>query len=142
MGVGCSAVEGKQTTKMSTFVDWKTDQDEINPADYFAPERTEGYYQSSLKKYWFPSVGVAFGFGVACFVNWSTRRPMISGLQQHALGVIAGGTIGAYADGWQNRKMAARDSLFYQYVQDHPEDFPPIERKKYKDVLETWIPIR
>merc|ERR1712179_255475 len=76
------------------------------------------------------------------FANWGTRKPVFSGFQQHAFAAVTGTSLGYYGDAWMRRRLAARDSLFYQYIQDHPEDFPIIERKKFIDVLETWIPIR
>lgn len=47
-----------------------------------------------------------------------------------------------YFDDRQGQTEADRDAALRHYIQLHPDDFPPFERKKLKDVLENWAPLR
>uniref|UniRef100_A0A1B0A4E0 NADH dehydrogenase [ubiquinone] 1 subunit C2 n=1 Tax=Glossina pallidipes TaxID=7398 RepID=A0A1B0A4E0_GLOPL len=89
-----------------------------------------------------PLVAALSGFGLAAFLNWGFRRPIFSGIQKHIGFAIAGGIIGKYIDEKRDEYLATRDAILRHYVELHPEDFPPIPRKKYADVLERWVPIR
>ncbi|TMW49213.1 hypothetical protein DOY81_005695 [Sarcophaga bullata] len=84
----------------------------------------------------------AAGFGLALVLNWGFRRPLFSGIQKHIAFAVAGGVIGKYIDGKRNEALATRDAILRNYVELHPEDFPAVERKKFADVLERWVPIR
>ncbi|KAI9586330.1 NADH dehydrogenase [ubiquinone] 1 subunit C2 [Glossina fuscipes] len=89
-----------------------------------------------------PVACAAAGFGLAAFLNWGFRRPAFSGIQKHIAFAIAGGVFGIYIDKKRDEYLATRDAILRHYVQLHPDDFPPIQRKKYADVLERWVPIR
>lgn len=84
---------------------------------------------------------------------------MFLGVQFHVLATVVGAGIGQYLENYRNEYFAEREAVFRHYVQLHPEDFPPfskwffwwkyinncfifVERVKYGDVLEPWIPIR
>ncbi|XP_037786983.1 NADH dehydrogenase [ubiquinone] 1 subunit C2-like [Penaeus monodon] len=114
---------------------------EINPADYFNPDRS-GPNPGVLRKAWYPTLFTGVGIGLACFVNAFNKKPVFSGAQQHAIGAAVGLVFGISAEKWIQRKAAHRDAVIYQYIVSHPEDFAPIERKKYADVLEKWVPMR
>ncbi|XP_050695289.1 NADH dehydrogenase [ubiquinone] 1 subunit C2-like [Eriocheir sinensis] len=114
---------------------------EINPADYFSPDARmpdPGLY----RKLWYPVVMGGLGVSVVAFTNIYTRRPTWSGLQRHIIAGSAGLVLGILTDRWTKKQAALRDNIYYNYILSHPEDFPPIERKKYKEVLHEWIPIR
>ncbi|KAG4079497.1 hypothetical protein HA402_005194 [Bradysia odoriphaga] len=87
-------------------------------------------------------MGAAIGFGMMCFANFGTRRPLLSGIQKHILaaGVFALGS--RIIDGWRRDYYAERDASYRHYISLHPEDFPMPERKKFAEVLEEWVPIR
>ncbi|XP_075154071.1 NADH dehydrogenase (ubiquinone) B14.5 B subunit [Haematobia irritans] len=89
-----------------------------------------------------PAACTLAGFGLACMLNWGFRKPILSGIQNHigfsALGLFGG----TYLDKKRNEELATRDAVLRHYVQLHPEDFPPVPRKKFADVLEQWVPIR
>lgn len=111
------------------------------PADYFDPERP-GPTPGILRKAWYPTLFTGVGIGLACFVNAFNRKPLFSGAQQHAIGAAVGMISGISAEKWVQRKSAHRDAVLHQYIVSHPDDFPPIERKKYASVLEQWVPMR
>ncbi|KAK4295615.1 hypothetical protein Pmani_031830 [Petrolisthes manimaculis] len=114
---------------------------EINPADYFSPTAAIPA-RGTLRDYYYPVVCGGIGFVGAMFMNFFARKPVFSGIQQHmiagSLGVVTGFTL----DRWMDRRGAHRDAVLYNYIVTHPEDFPPIRRKKYAEVLESWTPIR
>ncbi|KAK7072823.1 Ndufc2p [Halocaridina rubra] len=114
---------------------------EIDPAEYFNPERSIPY-EGVIKRYWYPVVMGLAGASFGCGFNFIKRRPVFSGLQIHVLGGAIGMLLGITVDNYATRKMAHRDLMLYEYIRSHPDDFPPIERKKYAQVLEPWVPIR
>lgn len=114
---------------------------EIDPAEYFNPDGPIPS-KSLLGKIWVPTVLGAAGIGTACFTNMFNRRPALSGIQRHLVLGIAGVFLGIVGSKWAARRQAHRDFVLYNYIVNHPEDFPPIERKKYAEVLESWVPIR
>nr|CAD7576664.1 unnamed protein product [Timema californicum] len=67
---------------------------------------------------------------------------LVTGIQRYALfGSLLG--VGSYwADKRRDAYYAERDAILMHYIELHPEDFPPIERKKFADVLLRWDPIR
>ncbi|XP_054745021.1 NADH dehydrogenase [ubiquinone] 1 subunit C2 [Anastrepha obliqua] len=89
-----------------------------------------------------PVVCSVLGFGCAAFVNWGLRKPPFSGIQSHVTFAAIGGGLGYYFDGKRNEHIAKRDAVLKHYIELHPDDFPPKERKKYGDILEAWTPIR
>ncbi|XP_013098564.1 NADH dehydrogenase [ubiquinone] 1 subunit C2 [Stomoxys calcitrans] len=97
---------------------------------------------SFLSSVYNPAASTAAGFGLACMLNWGLRKPIFSGIQNHVGFALLGLLGGTYLDKKRNEELATRDAILRHYVQLHPEDFPPIQRKKYADVLEQWVPIR
>ncbi|CAH1371075.1 hypothetical protein MTP99_012568 [Tenebrio molitor] len=95
-----------------------------------------------VNKYWGPVVGGGAALVVTLLTNWATKKPFMSGLQLHVLGVAAGATIGKIVDDYRNDFLAERDAVFRHYIELHPEDFPDFDRKKYAEVLQPWVPIR
>ncbi|XP_042212365.1 NADH dehydrogenase [ubiquinone] 1 subunit C2-like [Homarus americanus] len=114
---------------------------EIDPAEYFNPDNA-GPPPSFLRKAWFPTVLAGVGVSLACVLNLHNRKPAFSGLQQHAIFSGLGTIFGFTGGNWLDRRAAQRDAVLYHYIVSHPEDFPPVERKKYADVLKKWVPIR
>ncbi|XP_067626069.1 NADH dehydrogenase [ubiquinone] 1 subunit C2 [Eurosta solidaginis] len=95
-----------------------------------------------LKPYFNPLVCSILGFGCAIFVNYGFRKPAFSGIQTHLLFSAIGGGLGYYFDNSRNEYFAKRDAVLKHYIELHPDDFPPMVRQKYADVLERWVPIR
>ncbi|XP_035780125.1 NADH dehydrogenase [ubiquinone] 1 subunit C2-like [Anopheles albimanus] len=91
---------------------------------------------------WAPGVGGLFGFLGACYVNYGTGRPLLSGIQKHIAAAIAVGTLATMANKWRDSYLAEKDATLRHYIELHPEDFPTPERKKFADLLEYWQPIR
>ncbi|XP_068241389.1 NADH dehydrogenase [ubiquinone] 1 subunit C2 [Palaemon carinicauda] len=113
---------------------------EIDPAEYFNPDRPGR--DVGPRRLWYPATVGVGGVLFACFANSLQRRPAFSGIQRHILWGAIGVILGITADSYGKRKAAHRDLMLYNYIVTHPEDFPPIERKKYADVLQSWVPIR
>ncbi|XP_022218993.2 NADH dehydrogenase [ubiquinone] 1 subunit C2 [Drosophila obscura] len=97
---------------------------------------------SFLSPIWNPFACTLAGFGLAIFVNWGFRRPVLSGIQKHIAFAAIGGGAGYYFDQKRNEYLAKRDAVLRHYIELHPEDFPVKDRKKYGDVLESWVPVR
>ncbi|CAG9854220.1 unnamed protein product [Phyllotreta striolata] len=98
--------------------------------------------QPLLSKYYLPIAGGLMGFIAVVGANYITRRPMFSGIQRHVAGAAAMAGITYIVDNYRNDYYAEKDAVLRHYIQLHPEDFPPFDRKQYKDVLEPWTPIR
>ncbi|KAJ9578410.1 hypothetical protein L9F63_005368 [Diploptera punctata] len=102
------------------------------------PDRIDPF----LSKWWNPLAATVVGVVTVVFMKYGTRRPLLSGVQQYAIGAGLGGGLGYYIDQKRNRNLAERDAILRHYLEMHPEDFPEPERKKYADVLNPWVPIR
>ncbi|EDW65082.1 NADH dehydrogenase [ubiquinone] 1 subunit C2 [Drosophila virilis] len=91
---------------------------------------------------WNPIAGAIAGFGIALFVNWGFRKPAFSGIQNHIAFTAIGAGLGAFIDKQRDAYLAKRDAVLRHYVELHPDDFPKTDRKKYGEVLESWVPVR
>uniref|UniRef100_A0A023FYJ3 Putative mitochondrial electron transport nadh to ubiquinone n=1 Tax=Amblyomma parvum TaxID=251391 RepID=A0A023FYJ3_AMBPA len=102
----------------------------------------ENKHDVFMTRFWYWGAPAVFAGISACFANKLMGKPPFSGLQKHISFVILGGVLGAgYLRFLENRSQE-RDAALRHYIMLHPEDFPEPERKKYRDVLETWLPIR
>ncbi|XP_018329958.1 NADH dehydrogenase [ubiquinone] 1 subunit C2 [Agrilus planipennis] len=109
-----------------------------SPLDLF-----EGHVeQPLLNKFWYPVTGGIVGFVATCTGNWVAKRPIMSGVQIHALMTVAGVFLGNYFDKLRDEYFAEKDAIMRHYILLHPEDFPKFERRKYSEVLEKWYPAR
>ena len=80
--------------------------------------------------------------GFAAFSNFYTRRPLFSRLYLYPIYGSLGYVAGRVMHDVNNKRIADRELAIWDYVRRHPEDFPEIKPKKYKEVLESWVPIR
>ncbi|XP_046542297.1 NADH dehydrogenase [ubiquinone] 1 subunit C2-like [Haliotis rubra] len=88
------------------------------------------------------AVGCLAGIGGACLLNLTARKPLHTGIYKHALLGAAGFYLGTAIDTWNNKKRQEKLLILEDYVRQHPEDFPELEPKKYRDVLTPWSPVR
>ncbi|KRT80935.1 hypothetical protein AMK59_6196 [Oryctes borbonicus] len=95
-----------------------------------------------INKHWTAGLCGALTFVSVCFGHWATKRPMLSGLQRNAMYTGGAAFIGEIIENYRREYLAERDAVLRHYIQLHPEDFPVPERKKYAEVLESWVPIR
>ncbi|CAG9785553.1 unnamed protein product [Diatraea saccharalis] len=95
-----------------------------------------------LNLYWPHLMGICFGIGSGCAINFGTRRPLMSGIQKHVLGVAGWMALLTYVQKKRDEYLAEKNAVLIHYVELHPDDFPVPERKKIGDILEPWIPIR
>ncbi|XP_055587640.1 NADH dehydrogenase [ubiquinone] 1 subunit C2 [Uranotaenia lowii] len=100
------------------------------------------YSKSWLHDKYAPLAGSLFGFAGACYVNFGSGRPVLSGIQKHIIAALSVGFLVTQADKWRNQHLAEKDATLRHYIELHPEDFPTPERKKFADVFEYWQPIR
>uniref|UniRef100_A0A0B7BDF3 WIF domain-containing protein n=1 Tax=Arion vulgaris TaxID=1028688 RepID=A0A0B7BDF3_9EUPU len=92
------------------------------------------------------SLANAFGVSVMLFGsllhNYSTKRPMNASYLKHVaaivVGLYAGSHLGKVIDGRRNETVL----VIEDYICRHPEDFPIVTPKKYKDLLLPWHPGR
>uniref|UniRef100_A0A336L1X5 NADH dehydrogenase [ubiquinone] 1 subunit C2 n=1 Tax=Culicoides sonorensis TaxID=179676 RepID=A0A336L1X5_CULSO len=87
------------------------------------------------------SIG-GLGFLGACYMNWAVRKPMLSGVQKHIALTVGGAIVGQFLETKRAAYYAEKDAVLRHYIELHPEHFPRTERKKIKELLEPWIPIR
>ncbi|KAJ8919287.1 hypothetical protein NQ315_003871 [Exocentrus adspersus] len=114
----------------------------LTPLELLEDDGTKGREQPLYSKFYYPTACATLGFIGAIVGNWASRRPYFSGIQKHIIAAIAGAGIGKILENYNISHAAERDAVMRHYIQLHPEDFPPFERKKYADVIEPWIPIR
>lgn len=98
--------------------------------------------KSPISRFAYPVVFGALGFGGFVFINYMMRRPLYSGIQRHIIGGIVGVAFGEGIHNFSNYLESRRDTILHHYMELHPEDFQPEEKKLYKDVLQPWYPIR
>lgn len=85
--------------------------------------------------------GLLLGTGVLS--NVAQRYPPFSRLPTLAFMGVVGYFLGYGCKQFAIRRKAEEDLAIWDYVAQHPEDFPELERpKKYKDVLLPWNPLR
>ncbi|CAH4037855.1 NADH dehydrogenase [ubiquinone] 1 subunit C2 [Pieris brassicae] len=102
----------------------------------------EGRKKPFLNQYWSYIMGVAFGLGTGVFMNFGTRRPVMSGIQKHVIATVGWCGLLTYVQKYRDDYLAEKDAVFRHYIELHSEDFPVPERKKIADILEPWVPIR
>ncbi|CAK1549478.1 unnamed protein product [Leptosia nina] len=95
-----------------------------------------------LNQYWSYIVGVAFGLGTGIYMNFGTRRPVMSGIQKHVIASAGWCAILSYVHKMRDDYLAEKDAVYRHYIELHPEDFPVPERKKIGDLFEPWVPVR
>ncbi|XP_018012995.1 uncharacterized protein LOC108670056 [Hyalella azteca] len=113
----------------------------IDPKSFYDPDSPRPM-RSFVGQYWYQASCTVLGFGVACLHNFIRKRPVFAGLPRHAAFTLIGFGAGTWINNFIKRRSAERDYFYYQYMCDHPEDFPLIERKKFKDVMKHWTPVR
>ncbi|KAJ2946812.1 hypothetical protein O0L34_g16136 [Tuta absoluta] len=95
-----------------------------------------------LNQYWPEIMGVFFGISSGCAVNFTTRRPVFSGIQKHVVMTALWVPLLQFAQNKRNAYYAERDAVFRHYIELHPEDFSEKKRQKIADLFEPWVPIR
>lgn len=82
------------------------------------------------------------GFAIPCARNFYCYRPWYSGFQAHGIGMTLGYFVAQGINKTTDAYKADRDTKLRDYIIQHPELFPEPERKKYSEVLDSWLPIR
>ncbi|KAH8023677.1 hypothetical protein HPB51_015173 [Rhipicephalus microplus] len=107
----------------------------------FTPEPFNEHRLFMRRFYFWGFPGLA-GVLSACIANYFMRKPAFSGIQKHIFGAALYVALGESAMRYADHRSMERDAVLRRYILLHPEDFPEPERKKYRDVLEPWIPVR
>ncbi|XP_045768962.1 NADH dehydrogenase [ubiquinone] 1 subunit C2 [Maniola jurtina] len=102
----------------------------------------QGRKRPFLNEYWPYILGGFFGIGTGVMINFGTKRPLMSGIQKHILGVVGWTAVLTYVTNKRHEYLAEKDAVLRHYIELHPEDFPIPERKKIGDIFEPWVPIR
>ena len=97
---------------------------------------------SWLNDKWNPMICTLMGTASSLYLNYGTRKPLMSGVQRHVAFGAIGLALGIYFENMLREHSAKRDAVLRHYVELHPDDFPAKPRTKYADVLEHWVPIR
>ncbi|XP_048216428.1 NADH dehydrogenase [ubiquinone] 1 subunit C2 [Perognathus longimembris pacificus] len=83
------------------------------------------------------------GYGAALLDNALRQRPVLkSGLHRQLLYVTSFFFAGYYLLRRQEYIVAVRDHDMFAYIKSHPGDFPVKEKKRYREVLEEFYPVR
>jgi len=80
--------------------------------------------------------------GIAAMSNVLQLTPVLSRIYIYPLAAIIGFGIGRVISDVNTQRIANRELAIWDYVHRHPEDFPELTPKKYKEILEPWHPIR
>ncbi|CAG5122963.1 unnamed protein product [Candidula unifasciata] len=86
--------------------------------------------------------GVGIFLGASLLHNYLTKRPIGAAIPKHLASAVAGYLIGNEADKYLDNRRSQQVSVIEDYICRHPEDFPRVRAKKYKDILLPWIPVR
>ncbi|XP_074651309.1 NADH dehydrogenase [ubiquinone] 1 subunit C2-like [Tubulanus polymorphus] len=84
----------------------------------------------------------AMGFGAVSLMNVIARKPVYTAFYKHILATGVGYGIGTVMNNQVDRWAKEKELVILDYISKHPEDFEEPPPKKYKDVFDTWHPIR
>jgi len=116
----------------------------IDPKEYFHPEdnRIPPDHGGFVMKYG-PYVFAVFGSSLGIVAgNFYHKKPIFSGpLKFLALGAASVYGFNLYRD-YHHEKTKRLNYFVYNYIRDHPDEFPLIERKKFATLFEPWRPCR
>jgi len=74
--------------------------------------------------------------------NVINKRPLFARVYLYPLVGGLGYMIGQVIGDFNEKRIVDRELAIWDYVRRHPDDFPELTPKKYKDVLEPWHPVR
>lgn len=105
--------------------------------------QTMGRQPPSLTRWIFQlACGAAIGFGGVCFQNYQNQRPIYSGVHRHIFWTSVMIALSHSIYVVSLTRAARRDAVIRHYLETHMDDFPVVDRKKVKDILLPWHPIR
>lgn len=121
-----------------------SDKPYIEPADFFdpaiprLPENHAGMgYKYGVDFIW---VGIC-NFGVMTS-NWAADKPPFSSKPKLLAATVSGLAISYFFKDHFKEKAKRKNYFYYNYIKTHPEEFPRLERRKFKDEFTAWIPCR
>jgi len=111
----------------------------IEPYYKFDPTPPEDVLWS---KHWWQGIMAGFVMGGKTVENIVRKKPWYAQIYMTlGYGAIMWYGIGYYYM-WSRSIGTKGEAVIKHYIELHPEDFPIIERKKYKNILADWYPVR
>jgi len=111
-----------------------------NPASLVDPRRRHDTdWLFNMYMYW---VSGTVGSGVAITANMWSGRPKFAGIHKIAFTTGACLTATHFFMKWYYKRRDRREWFFYNYVLDHPDQFPVKKRELYRDHFQPWVPQR
>ncbi|KAI0218629.1 hypothetical protein LSAT2_029648 [Lamellibrachia satsuma] len=95
-----------------------------------------------IRPHWEEGYMAVIGGACVALIHMRNNRPLVSGLPKYAVGIAIGYGIGHLMFQRKQEKIIEREVYLMDYVRRHPDDFPELVPKKYKEVMEPWYPIR
>jgi hypothetical protein len=76
--------------------------------------------------------------------NMYLRRPFFSARPVFAATIIGGYLFGTWWRKAREERMLEKELHIWDYVRRHPEDFPEVfeKRRQYKEIFQSWRPLR
>jgi len=84
----------------------------------------------------------SLGMVTVAISNIMNKRPLLARIYMYPIAGVIGFAIGRVLYDFNEKRIVDRELAIWDYVRRHPEDFPELTPKKYKDVLQPWSPIR
>jgi len=86
--------------------------------------------------------GMSVGILAQAAINWHAGFPYFAQIYKH----ITGGILFTGFAFWYGHKIreraARRDAIIQDYLETHYDDFPLVQRRKFKDQFQLWHPVR
>ncbi|ESN93728.1 hypothetical protein HELRODRAFT_180594 [Helobdella robusta] len=84
----------------------------------------------------------ALGGTIVALLNMAAKRPLYAQVYRYPVGMLFGYGAGSIFHEYNYRRLLTKEAIIWDYVEKHPEHFPDVKPKKYKDILDVWHPIR
>jgi len=121
-----------------------TDGPVIDPADLFDPniEHLPKNYGGMYQKYGPQALAGILGYSSIWGFNVAHNLPRYANKWMYVVSVAFWVGCATKAKSIWEEKSKRRNYVMWQYIKDHPEDFPLIERKLWRDEFLPWNPHR
>jgi len=121
-----------------------TDGPVIDPADLFDPniEHLPKNYGGMVQKYGVQTIAGLLGYASVWGHNVGNNLPRYANKWAYVVSVAFWVGFATKGKSMWEEKSKIRNYKMWQYIKDHPEDFPLIERKLWRDEFLPWNPHR
>ncbi|BFZ14525.1 hypothetical protein BsWGS_17564 [Bradybaena similaris] len=87
-------------------------------------------------------LGIAFFLGGSLLHNIYKKKPLSASIPKHLAWLAAGLLTATELRKYLDNRRSLKVSVIEDYICKHPDDFPLVTPKKYKDILLPWTPAR